>query len=579
MFSDFLRKRDYALVVLGVSFIIMQVYFSLRIPEYMSNITYALRTEDGERLADRFGIPMLICAFLALASSFGSTACISRATMSLGINLRKAQFIKVQKFSAQDTAHFSPSSLVTRSTNDVYQLQKFLSMGLVTLASSPLLAIWALYKISAGAIEWTIAMGFACLTVLAIISIGMFVTRKYFKQIQWLTDDINNEVNNELTGIRIIHSYEAEEYHHKRLVDTSGKLLDNNLKAFRNMAIMYPSAGSVVNFLTIAAYWIGMGLVSSTNSESAQIILFSEMIVFASYAQFVLSSFMRLTNIARDMPRALVCYNRIKEVIETEPSIKNGDETKGNPDCTGEIRFDHVSFTYPGFETPALKDVSFSLKRGELLAIVGPSGSGKTTILNLITRIYDVDDGAIYVNGIDVRKWDQETLHAMMGFVPQTSIIFPGTVRENVDLVNGDNDDNDPEIWKALDLAQATEFVQKRGGLDSDTFESGKNLSGGQKQRLSIARAVYRKSEFYILDDVFSALDQITEKKVRNGLNEVLKKSTTLISSQKMNVVAGADNILVLDEGRIVGQGNHETLLNSCPIYAEISNNQMEGIS
>lgn len=569
-----LGRNDWCLLAVGAVLVIAQVYLDLRIPEYMSDITRALRSGDAEDLARRFGIPMIACASLSLLASVGSAACITYATTSLGARLRAEQFRRVQEFSSADAARFSPASLVTRSTNDVYQLQRFLSMGLTTLMSAPLLAAWALYKISSSAIEWTAAMAAACLAVLAIIAVAMAVTMRYFRRIQWLTDGINREVKDELTGIRVVHAYGAEEYQHRRLVDCSDELLDNNLKAFRNMAVMYPSAGSVANFLTIAIYWIGTGLIFSAGSETEQVALFSDMIVFTSYAQFVLSSMMRLSEIVRDLPRAMVCYGRIKEVVETEPSVKGGDTTQGADGARGEVRFEHVDFSYEGSKEPALRDVSFTVGSGETLAVMGPSGGGKSTLLSLILRLYDVTGGTVYVDGVDVREWDQEALHSRMGYVSQKPVLFPGSVRENVDL---DGDRSDEEILSALDVAQARSFVDERGGVGADVYQSGRNLSGGQRQRLSIARAVCRRPEILVLDDPFSALDQRTERKVREGIRDASAGSTVIVSAQKIGTALDADRILVLDCGRVVGLGTHDELMGSCPVYREIVESQTEG--
>lgn len=577
MILKYFRKRDWALTAALVVFIICQVYLDLEIPGYMNDITYAIQTGSGTDVVKEYGTDMVLCAFLSLGFSVAAGFCATNIAASLGRTLRERQFDRVQEFSMQDMDRFSAASLITRSTNDVYHLMVFTARGLQIVIKSPILATWALLKISGKNWEWTAATAAAVVVLVAVVAVTMWYTVPRFKKIQWLTDGINRATRENLDGIRVIRAYNAEEYQQKKFDKANDDLLENNVANAHAMAPMHPITSSLNNFLTLAIYWIGAGLIAAAGSTGDKMVLFSDMIVFSSYAMQVVSAFMLMIGIIRGLPRAMVAAGRVEEVIEAEPSIKDGG-FDGVTDAEGEVEFRDVNFSYPDAEGPAIEKVSFKVGKGQTLAIIGPTGSGKSTLVNLIPRFYDATGGQVLVDGIDVREYDQKALRRRIGYVPQSAVIFSGSVEYNVNYGDTSADRTEDDVRKALEIAQGIDFVEKmEGGMDGHVSQYGRNVSGGQKQRICIARAVCKRPEILIFDDTFSALDFKTDLALRESLKRETAGTTNIIVAQRIGTIMDADRIIVLDKGKVVGDGTHDRLMKECGIYRDIAMSQMTG--
>ena len=577
MILKYFRKRDWALTAALVVFIICQVYLDLEIPGYMNDITYAIQTGSGTDVVKEYGTDMILCAFLSLGFSVAAGFCATNIAASLGRTLRERQFDRVQEFSMQDMDRFSAASLITRSTNDVYHLMVFTARGLQIVIKSPILATWALLKISGKNWEWTAATAAAVVVLVAVVAVTMWYTVPRFKKIQWLTDGINRVTRENLDGIRVIRAYNAEEYQQKKFDKANDDLLENNVANAHAMAPMHPITSSLNNFLTLAIYWIGAGLIAAAGSTGDKMVLFSDMIVFSSYAMQVVSAFMLMIGIIRGLPRAMVAAGRVEEVIEAEPSIKDGG-FDGVTDAEGEVEFRDVGFSYPDAEGPAIEKVSFKVGKGQTLAIIGPTGSGKSTLVNLIPRFYDATGGQVLVDGIDVREYDQKALRRRIGYVPQSAVIFSGSVEYNVNYGDTSADRTEDDVRKALEIAQGIDFVEKmEGGMDGHVSQYGRNVSGGQKQRICIARAVCKRPEILIFDDTFSALDFKTDLALRESLKRETAGTTNIIVAQRIGTIMDADRIIVLDKGKVVGDGTHDRLMKECGIYRNIAMSQMTG--
>ncbi len=436
------------------------------------------------------------------------------------------------------------------------------------------MAVWATSKIYSTSLEWT---GFTvmCLILLVVVMlVSLYFAVPRFKRIQWLTDVVNRSTRENLDGMRVIRAYNATDYQGAKFERANTDLLNNNISATKFMAPVFPFAHSMMNFITLGIYWIGAGLIVAANTTVEQKLLFSDMIVFSSYATMVLTAVMMFFGIFRMLPRAMVGYRRIKEVVNTEPAITDGGNTDGME--KGTIEFRDVTFAYPGSDRNTLEGVSFKVESGKTVAVIGPTGSGKSTVVNLISRLYDVSGGGVFVDGRDVREYDTESLRIRIGYVPQSAVIFSGSVRMNVNYGHGSEGRTDEDVWRALRIAQAEDFVRELPeGLDAHISQHGRNLSGGQKQRISIARAVCRSPEIYLLDDTFSALDYRTDRELRRSLREEMRGSTVFIVAQRIGTIRDADEIIVLDEGKVVGRGTHSELLSNCPLYADIARSQL----
>ncbi len=571
----FIGLREWLLILSAVVFIIGQIWMDIKIPEYMGRITDSFLISDLDVVVS-CGWEMIACAFISLIFSVGAGFVLANASASIGRRMRSAQFDHVQSFSVEDINRFSVASLITRSTNDVTQIQNFIARGLQVTIKSPIVAAWAVSKIYGTSIEWTMITAFGAVLLMVVMMVTLHFANKRFMRIQWLTDDVNRATRESIDGIRVVRAYNAEDYQEKRFAVANNNLLENNISATKIMAPAFPIAQSMMNFVTMGIYWVGAGLIMSAGTQDDQFILFSDMIVFTSYATMVLSSFMQMFGIMRMLPRTLVGLKRIGEVVTTTSKIEDGGSCEGS--VTGSVEFRNVSFSYPGSDKKALQDISFSIGKGQTLAIIGTTGSGKSSLVNLITRFYDATEGSVMVNGVDVRDYRLQSLRIKLGYVPQNAIIFSGSVNMNVNYGIGSEDRDENDIRKALEIAQAWEFVEampEKG--ESHVSQHGKNISGGQKQRLCIARAICRRPEILILDDSFSALDYKTDLELRTALDREMKDTTRIIVAQRIGTIMDADEIIVLDEGRMVGKGRHDQLMKDCPLYREIAESQSVG--
>ena len=497
----------------------------------------------------------------------------SKVSATLSMTVRKKLFTKVQNLAMNEIKQLSTSSLITRTTNDITQIQMLMAMGLQLTIKSPIMAIWAIRKILTKNWQWSVLVCGGVVALLTVIAILMRIVIPKFKIVQKLTDRINEVTRENLTGIRVVRAFNAESYQENKFEDTNTKLTNQQLFNQKMFSVMQPMMFLVMHSMTLGIYTIGAFLIYNAQIMD-KLVIFSNMVVFSSYSMQVIMSFLMLAIIFVMWPRAEVSANRINEVMDTEVTIKDGEKEKGEDGLTGEIEFKNVSFKYPDGEEYVLKDISFTAKKGETIAFIGSTGSGKTTIINLIPRFYDATDGEILVDGINVKDYKQSSLHNKIGYVSQKAVIFNGTVNENVSY--GEKVIDSEKIHKAIEVAQAKDFVESmEKGYDTDLAAGGTNVSGGQKQRISIARAIARDPEIYIFDDSFSALDYKTDLALRRELNKYTKNATILIVAQRIGTIMNADKILVLDEGKIVGQGKHKELLENCEVYKQIALSQL----
>lgn len=573
----YLKTKEWTLIVASIVFIVGQVYLDLKLPDYMAKITTLVQTE-GSKTSEIWtaGGKMLLCALgsMILAVIVGYFA--ARVATSLSKELRKGVFDKTLSFSMEEINRFSIASLITRSTNDITQIQQTVAMGLQVMIKAPILAIWAILKITGKSWEWSVATGVAVIVLLIMIgNLIIFVLPK-FKIVQKLTDNLNRVTREGLTGIRVVHAYNAQQYQGEKFEKVNKNLTDTNLFVNRLMALMQPGMGLIMSGLTLAIYWIGAYLISNAGGMD-RIGLFSDMVVFSSYAMQVVMAFMLLSMTFILLPRAAVSAARVNEVLNTSQTIMDGALQSSPKGIEGEIELRNVSFKYPNAEDYVLKDISFTAHKGETVALIGSTGSGKSTLINLIPRFYDATEGEVIVDGINVKEYTHEALYNKLGYVSQKAVLFSGTVKSNVAYgANGQTFSTDEDIKKAVEIAQGQEFVEKMDGeYEAAIAQGGTNLSGGQKQRLSIARAVNRKPEIFIFDDSFSALDYKTDRQLRSTLKKETKGATSLIVAQRIGTIKDADKIIVLDEGKIVGMGKHSELLKTCNTYQEIAYSQL----
>lgn len=572
-----LTKKEWMLAALALVFIVIQVWMDLTMPDYMSEITILVQTE-GSAMTDILaaGGKMLACAFGSLAAAVVAAVCAAKIAANFAASLRGSLFDKVQSFSMQEIGQFSTASLITRSTNDITQVQMLIVMGLQVLVKAPITAVWAICKIAGKQWEWTLSTGIAVVILLCVVGICILLAMPKFKKMQRITDDLNRITRENLNGLKVVRAYNAEQYQEKKFEGVNEELTNNNLFAQHTMAFMMPSIQMIMSGLSLAVYWIGAVLINNA-AMSGKLTLFSDMMVFSQYAIQVVMSFMMLVMIFILLPRASVAAKRISEVLETQATILDGTVTEGKQDRTGEVEFRHVFFRYPDAEGYVLNDINFTAKKGETIAFIGSTGCGKSTVVNLIPRFYDATEGEVLVDGVNVKEYTGYALRNKIGYVSQKAVLFSGTVKSNVAYGdNGKSGFRQPDIVEAVYTAQADEFVEKmEDGYDSRISQGGSNLSGGQKQRISIARAVCRKPELFIFDDSFSALDYKTDKAVRKALDQECKDATRLIVAQRIGTIRDADKIIVLDEGRIAGMGRHEELMENCEVYQQIALSQL----
>ena len=572
-----LPKRNWLMMFFAIGFVVLQVWLDLTIPDYMADITALVQT-DGSKMADIMaaGGKMLLCAFGSLAATVVVAIISSKIASDFSAVLRAKLFNKVQGFSMEEIGRFSTASLITRSTNDVTQVQMFITIGFQVLIKAPILAIWAVCKISAKSWQWTFSTGVAVAVLLIIVGLCVSIALPKFKKLQELTDDINRVTRENITGINVVRAYNAEKYQESKFETANNNLTKTQLFTSRTMSFMMPGIQLIMSGLPLAIYWIGAYLINKADMMS-KITLFSDMVTFSSYAMQIVMAFMMMVMVFIILPRASVAAKRINEVLDTEATIEDGDKDIKDSGIRGEIEFKNVNFKYPDAEDYVLSDISFSVKKGETLAIIGATGCGKSTVINLIPRFYDVTEGEVLVDGVNVKDYKQKELRNKIGYVSQKATLFGGTVKSNI--AYGDNGKDgfmESDIVDSVYVAQASEFVEKMDeGYDSYIAQSGGNLSGGQKQRLSIARAVCRHPEIFIFDDSFSALDYRTDRALRSALKKECADATKIIVAQRIGTIRDADKIIVLENGTIAGMGKHDELMKNCEVYRQIAYSQL----
>lgn len=573
----YLNWKEWAMSAISLIFIVAQVWLSLKLPDYMSTVTRLTQTPNSA-ISNIWlnGGYMLLCALGSFISAIIVGYLAARISASFAQRLRSILFDKVDSFSMEELNRFSTSSLITRSTNDITQVQMFIVMALQVAIRAPIMAVWALTKILGKGASFVYIVGIALIIVIAMVTFLMIKVIPKFRIMQVLTDNITRVTRENLTGLRVVKAYNADKYQEKKFEEANEELTATQMYTNRAMSIMNPLMTIIMNGLSLAIYWVGAYMIAAA-AMMDKLTIFSNMVVFSSYAIQVIMSFMMLIMIFIMLPRATVAANRINEVLDTEPNIIEGERTSGNPDSIGEVTFKNVSFAYPGSAAPVLENISFSAKHGETVAFIGSTGSGKSTLINLIPRFFDTTEGEVLIDGVNVKEYKLENLLDKIGYVPQQSVLFKGTVESNV--AYGDNGKvaySKDAVNKAIEIAQATEFIQDMDGdLDASISQGGANISGGQKQRISIARAICRNPEIYIFDDSFSALDYKTDRVLRTALKEETSHVTSIIVAQRIGTIIDADQIIVLDEGKIVGKGKHKELLKSCKIYKEIAMSQL----
>ncbi len=577
IFKNF-RKREVVLALFSVVFVVAQVWLELKLPDYMREITSLITTQDSA-MHDILiaGGKMLLCAFGSLLVTVLVAVCASRIASNFSAIVRGKLFDKVQSFSMEEIGRFSTASLITRSTNDVTQVQMLIVMGLSIMLRAPIMAVMAILKIVDKSWQWTLSTGVAVVVLLVVVIICVSLCMPKFKRLQSLTDDINQVTRENLTGLNVVRAYNAEAYQEEKFEKVNKDLTDTHWFTSKTMAFMMPTIMMIMNGLSLAIYWIGAVLINDAQDMQGKFTLFSDMVVFSSYAMQVVMSFMMLVMIFIMLPRASVAAKRILEVLDTEPSIEDGTRDTFPVMKDGEVEFKDVSFKYPDAEEYVLEHISFSAKKGETIAFIGATGCGKSTAINLIPRFYDATEGEVFVDGVNVKEYTQEALHNKIGYVSQKAILFSGTIADNVAYgENGKAPATQDDIAMAVKVAQASEFVEKKDqGYDGYVAQGGSNFSGGQKQRLSIARAIARQPEILIFDDSFSALDYKTDRILREALRKECKDATKIIVAQRIGTIRDADKIIVLDDGQIAGMGTHDELMKNCEVYQEIAYSQL----
>jgi ATP-binding cassette subfamily B protein len=572
----YLKPREWIMALICVVFIVTQVWLDLRIPEYMAEVTTLVQT-PGSALSDiwRTGGNMLIATLGGMIAAIIIAYFAAVIGAGFSRSVRSMLFEKVESFSKREINEFSTDSLITRSTNDITQVQMLIVMGLQLLIRSPIMAVWALSRIVGQGFEWTLATAIAILVLIIMVTILMVFALPKFRIMQKLTDNMNRVTRENLTGLRVVRAYNAESYQEEKFEEANDELTATQLFTSRAMAVAMPVITLTISGVTLAIYWIGAFLINAADAMD-RLDIFANMVVFSAYAVQVIMSFMMLVMIFIMLPRASVAAQRIQEVLGTELSIFDGTVTQGEPGREGEVIFKNVSFKYPDAAEYMLRDISFEAKKGETVAFIGSTGSGKSTVVNLVPRFFDVTDGEILISGVDIRDYTQESLRSKIGYVPQKATLFSGTVSSNVGYGDNGGTFSEDDIKNAVTIAQSLDFVENMdGAFEAEISQDAKNISGGQKQRLSIARAVAWKPEIYIFDDSFSALDYKTDRVLRSALKKETSGVTSLIVAQRIGTIMDADLIIVLDEGRIVGRGRHRELLETCEVYRQIAAGQL----
>lgn len=579
----YLKAKDWLLILVSVGLIVTQVWLELKMPDYTKELTTIVQSEsDAMREVWKNGGLMLACAAGSLIAAVFCSILISNVASSFSMHLREALFHKISDFSNAEMNLFSTPSLITRTTNDVVQIQNFMAMGVQMIFRAPIMAIWAIFKISSTNVEWTMAVVISVAVIVVCVAILVKLCLPRFRKIQELTDDLNDATRENISGVRVVRAFNAEEYQEAKFEKVNDDITKNHLFTARALGFLGPIMTVCMNGLILAIYWIGAILINNISIADYngdvytfmmdRVTVVGDMAAFTQYAMQVVMAFMMLIMIFIILPRTIVSGNRIYEVLKTKLSIVDG---AGNisGDIRGEIKFKNVSFAYSDETDSAVKDISFSVKCGETLAIIGATGCGKTTIVNLIPRFYDVTEGEILVNGVNVKEYSERDLRGKIAIASQKAALFKGTIKENV--AYGSEEISDERVRSALSIAQAGFVEELDDSIESEVAQGGTNFSGGQKQRISIARALYKNAEIMIFDDTFSALDYKTDMLVRKAIKENLKDTTVIIVAQRIGTIMHADKIVVLDEGRIVGMGKHDELLTTCDTYREIALSQL----
>lgn len=568
------KKRDWLIIIVSIALIVMQVWFELKMPDYMSKVTVLVQTE-GSKMSEilKNGGYMLMCAFASLVGAVIVGYLIALFASGFSKNLRSKLFRKVEDMSMSEIKEFSTNSLITRTTNDITQVEMFIGFGLQLLIKAPITAVWAITKILNKSWEWSMVTAVAVVILLLVIGILTIIVMPKFKIVQKLTDKLNEVTRENLMGIRVVRAFNAEEYQQEKFQNVNNSLTNLQLFNQKAMSIMAPVMYLVMYMLTLVIYFIGAYLIKDALMAD-KIALFGDMVVFSSYAMQIIMSFLMLAMIFMILPRAEVSASRINEVLDTDISVKDGNvETKSE---VGTVEFKNVSFKYPDAEEYVLRNISFKANKGDTVAFIGSTGSGKSTLVNLIVRFYDVTDGEILIDGVNIKDYKLEYLYKLIGYVPQRAVLFNETVNSNIRYGEAMEEISDKKIVEAARVAQADEFISKMDdGYESHIAQGGTNVSGGQKQRLAIARAIAKNPEIYIFDDSFSALDYKTDAVLRSELKKYTKDATSLIVAQRIGTIMNADKIIVLDNGESVGVGTHKELLKSCEVYKQIALSQL----
>lgn len=568
-------KKEWLLSFIALILIVTEVWLELKMPDYMSKITRLVQTE-GSKMADVIsnGAWMIACAFGSLVAAIIVGYIIANVASSFSMKLRKEVYNKVENLSMNEIKHFKTNSLITRTTNDITQVEILVSMGLQLLLKAPITAAWAILKILNKSWQWSAATAIAVVILLSVIGTLTIIVMPRFKIVQKLIDKINGVTRENLTGIRVVRAFNAEKYQENKFEEVNNKL--TNLQLFNQtmFATLEPVMYLVMNGLALSIYFIGASLISNALIAD-KIVLFGDMVVFSSYSMQVIMSFLMLAMIFMMLPRAQVSAERINEVLETKSSLKEG-VFDGKTTETGTVEFKNVSFKYPDAEEYLLKNISFKAEKGQTIAFIGSTGSGKSTLINLVPRFYDATDGEVLVDGVNVKDYQEKALNNKLGYIPQKAVIFNGSVNFNISYGDNGKEKTQKDIKEAISVAQAKEFVEKMDdAYETHLAQGGTNVSGGQKQRLAIARAIARKPEIYIFDDSFSALDYKTDAVLRKELKKYTKDATCLIVAQRIGTIMNADKILVLDNGECVGIGTHKELLKKCKVYKQIALSQL----
>ena len=570
-----LRKKDYLLILICAVIIFSEVWLELKMPDYMSNITVLVQTE-GSKMSEilKNGGYMLLCAFGSLVGAVITSYILTYVSTTFSKNIRKKVFTKTMDLATAEVKNFSVSSLITRTTNDVSQIELVLSMGLSLLIKAPMTAGWAILKILNKSWQWSALTAVCVLVLLTTIGIITSIVLPRFSLVQKLIDKVNRVTRENLTGIRVVRAFNAEDFQENKFQKENDDLTNTQLFNQKCFAVMEPVMQMVMYTLTLGIYFIGANLINNSIMAD-KLTLFGDMVVFSTYAMQIIMSFIMLSMIFMMLPRANVSATRINEVLDEKLTVNEG-LFNGNTKETGTVEFKNVSFKYPDADEYLLKNISFKAEKGQTIAFIGSTGSGKSTLINLVPRFYDASDGEVLIDGVNVKDYTFESLHNKLGYVSQKAVMFDGTVKYNVSYGKSNKKITKEKVEEALKIAQGYDFVSKMdNGIDSHIASGGTNVSGGQKQRLSIARAIAKEPEIYIFDDSFSALDYKTDSVLRKALKENVKDATTLIVAQRIGTILNADKIVVLDNGNVVGIGTHKQLLKNCDVYKEIAYSQL----